>query len=254
MKTIMFLNAKGGVGKTTSAINVSYELSQRGYKVLILDLNPQSDISDFFNRYKNTEYTICDLLLKGDLPLDKLVASTDYPNINIIPATLDLGRVEKYLMSDTATPQQFRLKRYLTKLDDRYDYCILDCSNVAENLVNINGLACADFVYIPLQCDKWAVDGLSNTMQIIDTVSAYNEKLRFGGTFFVQWEKRKINQSVYDLLVAELGDKLISHKIRKNKLATESPYVKKPVKAMDKNSTISQDYAELVDYFISQWR
>jgi len=254
MKTIAFFNVKGGVGKTTSAINVAYELSLRGYRVLVVDLDAQSNLSDFFQRCGNTEYTVCDLLSTAEIPLDKIAVRTEFSNIDIIPAYLTLGRSEKLLMSDTTIPQQFRLKRHLMQIADRYDFCILDCSPNAENLVNINGLACADFVYVPLKCDKWAMCGLSNTIQVINAVSTYNDKLRFGGTFFVQWESRNINRSVYDMLQEQFGEKLLPQTIRKNKLAEESSYQYVPVKVLDKNSTIAQDYAALTDVFLKMWR
>lgn len=250
MKTIAFYNVKGGVGKTTSTINVGYQLTKLGYRVLVIDLDAQSNASDFFDRCGNCEITVCELLSNGTLPPEKIATATQYKNLDIIPAYLTLGRAEKLLMSDTTIPQQFRLKRYLEKLKDRYDYCLLDCSPAAENLVNINGLACADAVFVPLKCDKWAMCGLENTIQVIEAVSSYNDRLKLGGAFFVQWENRKINKAVYEMLSSELGNKLLSEKIRKSKLAEESSYEREPISVLDASSTIAKDYIEFTNRMI----
>lgn len=247
MKTIAFSNIKGGVGKTTSAVNVAYDLASLGYRVLLVDLDPQSNSSDFFGRCGNTEYTVSDLLTNADIPITKVAVPTDYPGLDIIPAYLTLGRAEKLLIADTTIPQQFRLKRYLTKLSAEYDYCILDCSPAAESIVNINGLAAADVVFVPMRCDKWAIAGLESSLQVIDAVSSYNEKLTFGGAFFTCWERCNINQDVFALISNELGNKLLPVKIRKTVTATKSTYGK-PLSLLSKKCTAAQDYKALTEY------
>ncbi len=247
MKVLAFSNIKGGVGKTTSAVNVAFDLVLLGYRVLLVDLDPQSNSSDFYGRCCNTEYTVADLLTNGNIPIDKVAVPTDCEGLDIIPAYLTLGRAEKLLMSDTTIPQQFRLKRYLAKLADRYDYCILDCSPAAESIVNINGLAAADVVFVPMRCDKWAVAGLESSLQVIDAVGSYNEKLTFGGAFFTCWERCNINQDVFDLISKELGDKLLPIKIRKTVTATKSTYGK-PLSLLSKKCTAAQDYEALTEY------
>lgn len=249
MKTIAFSNIKGGVGKTTSAVNVAYDLAFLGYRVLLIDLDPQSNSSDFFGRCCNTKYTVSDLLTSGDLPIEEITVSTEYEGLDIIPAYLTLGRAEKMLIADTTIPQQFRLKRYLTKLAGNYDFCILDCSPAAESIVNINGLAAADVVYVPMRCDKWAVAGLESSLQVIDAVSSYNEKLSFGGAFFTCWEKCNINRDVLELIADELGNKLLPVKIRKTVVATTSTYGK-PLSVLAKRCTAAKDYEELTEHIV----
>jgi len=247
MKTIAFSNIKGGVGKTTSAINTAYNLSVYGYRVLLIDLDPQSNSSDFFERCGNTKYTVSDLLTNGDIPIEEVAVATDYVGIDIIPAFLTLGRAEKLLIADTTIPQQFRLKRYLSKLADNYDFCILDCSPAAESIVNINGLAAADVVFVPMRCDKWAIAGLESSLQVINTVSSYNDKLTFGGAFFTCWEKCNINKDVFELISNELGNKLLPFKIRKTVIATKSTYGK-PLSVLSQKCTAAQDYEALTEY------
>lgn len=246
MKTIAFSNIKGGVGKTTSAVNVAYDLSAKGKRVLLVDLDPQSNSSDFYGRCGNTKHTVADLLTNGNLPLDEVAVPTDYDRLDIISAYLTLGRAEKLLISDTATPQQFRLKRYLTALAPRYDYCILDCSPAAESIVNINGLAAADVVYVPMRCDKWAIAGLESSLQVINTVSSYNDRLTFGGAFFTCWERCKVGSEVHAELEKQLGNKLLNVKIRKTVAVTHSSYTK-PLSCISPRCTAAVDYEELTD-------
>ncbi len=254
MKVIAFFNVKGGVGKTTTAVNVAYNLAAEGKRVLLADLDPQSNSSDFYDREGNTEFTMCHVLSDGNIPPNEVVSKTSFKNLDIIPAHLSLGRAEKLLMSDTTVPQQFRLKRYLVKLWDNYDYCILDCSPSPENLVNINGLAVADAVFVPLKCDKWAMCGLENTLKVVETVGTYNDRLRFGGAFFVQWENRRVNNSVFESLKKDLGVKLLSEKIRKSKLVEESTYERIPLsvpKTKGQPSRVAADYLELTKRLVT---
>lgn len=247
MKTIAFSNIKGGVGKTTSAINTAYNLSAHGYRVLLVDLDPQSNCTDFFERYETAKYTVADLLTNGNLPIEEIAVPTDYEGLDIIPACFTLGRAEKLLIVDTTTPQQFRLKRYLSQLTDKYDFCILDCSPAAESIVNINGLVAADVVFVPMRCDKWAITGLQSSLQVINTISSYNDKLTFGGAFFTCWEKCNINKDVFELISNELGNKLLPFKIRKTVIATKSTYGK-PLSVLSKKCTAAQDYEALTEY------
>ena len=188
-----------------------------------------------------------DLLINGDLPIDKVAVATEYDGLHIIPAYLTLGRTEKLLIADTTTPQQFRLKRYLSKLADKYDYCILDCSPASESIVNINGLAAADVVFVPMRCDKWAVAGLESSLNVIEAVGSYNDKLNFGGAFFTCWEKCNVNNEVYDFIAKELGDKLLPVKVRKTVKVTKSSYGM-PLSVLEKKCTAAIDYEALTEY------
>lgn len=250
MKTIAFTNIKGGVGKTTSAVNVAYNLAARGKRVLLVDLDPQSNSSDFYGRCGNTKYTVADLLTDSGVPLADIAVPTDYQGLDIIPAYLTLGRAEKLLISDTATPQQFRLKRYLAALAPHYDYCILDCSPAAESIVNINGLAAADEVYVPMRCDKWAIAGLESSLQVIATVSSYNDRLTFGGAFFTCWERSKVGSEVYAELKKRLGGKLLDVKIRKTVTVTHSTYTKPLSLIGGGRCTAALDYEDLTRNYI----
>lgn len=254
MKTIAFFNVKGGVGKTTSSITVAHNLATAFNKrVLIIDLDPQSNTTDFFNCY-DKQFTVANVLSgkgydeNGKETLIKIkdaICKTDFKNLDILPARLDLGRVEKQLVADVSSPQQFRLRKALSDITDDYDFVIIDCSPSAESLVNTNGLAVADAVFVPLKCDKWATRGLNATLEVVDTISEYNTNLVFGGAFFVQWENRNVNKVVYENLKEELDTKMFDIKIRKNKSVEEMTYTNTPLMLYDKKGTATTDYLEL---------
>ena len=262
MKTFAFYNAKGGVGKTSSAVNVAYILAAvHNKRTLLIDLDPQSNATDFYNCYddSDTQLTVEDLLA-GTVervhgvptpvtPAD-VIRHTAFENLDLIPANLSLGRADKNLMRETVTPQQFKLANQLCTIRDQYDYCILDCSPSLESLVNINGLAVADAVFVPLKCDKWASRGLDASLTVINTVSTYNYNLQFGGCFYVQWEERKINRFTFESLQESLGDKMLNIKIRKNKSVEEETYCGEPLLIYDPKGTATLDYLELTQKII----
>lgn len=255
MKSIAFFNVKGGVGKTSSAINVAHMLAAiHKNKTLLIDLDPQSNATDFYNRYDVGQWSIENVLtgrgrtkegIETSVSIKDVILQTDYANLDIVPSRLSLGRVEKELVADISTPQQFRLRTQIQFIQDNYDFVILDCSPSAESLVNTNGLALADMVYVPLKCDKWATRGLNATIEVVKTISTYNYNLKFAGCFFVQWENRNINKAIYDTLKEELNDKMLPVKIRKNKSVEEISYACQPLLFYDKKGKATDDYIEL---------
>lgn len=259
MKIFAFYNAKGGVGKTSSAINVAYILSALYQKrTLLVDLDPQSNATDFYNCYDDSDVqlTVEDLLVgsvertrgvQTPVTAADVICHTEYDRLDLIPSNLSLGRAEKNLLKETVTPQQFKLASQLRPIQDQYDYCILDCSPSLESLVNVNGLAVADAVFVPLKCDKWASRGLDASLTVINTVSTYNYNLKFGGCFYVQWEERKINRFTFDSLQQTLGDKMLDVKIRKNKSVEEITYSSEPLLLYDPKGTATQDYIRLTE-------
>lgn len=251
MKGIAFYNIKGGCGKTTSAINVSYILAKEGKKVLLVDLDPQANSSDFYE-LDDCEYplTIADVLI-GDCKVDKAIYHSKYNGLDFIPSTILLGRTEKMMTANTTVPQQFKLKSALKDIENQYDYVIFDCSPVSESLININGLAASDQVFIPLKSDKWTIDGLNYTVETIKTVTSFNFQLHFGGAFFVQNERRVINAQATEIVKKMLGDKLLDISISKNKNAEECSYLRIPIVEYQKGeSTIAKDYIKLTEKIV----
>lgn len=270
MKTIAFLNVKGGVGKTTSVTTVAHLLaSEYGKKTLIIDTDPQANTTalfseiDYYNRIQkkfdgeleNLEYSISNLLIDKDIDIHKCISKTKYENLDIIKSDLQLTEIENRLKADVTSPQQFRLARHLKAIETEYDYCIIDCSP-SVSIVNINGLAVADEVFIPTRTDGYSIEGVAYAQSLIETVSEYNLKLKIGGVFFVAWENFNCPKVAYQVLESLVGNLLLPIRINKNKLLAENTMQQTPLLELDrrKRTRATQSYIKLTEYILSKNR
>ncbi|MCQ2510849.1 MAG: AAA family ATPase [Lachnospiraceae bacterium] len=271
MKTLMFFNNKGGVGKTSSVTAIAHMLAKlHGKRVLIVDLDPQMNTTmmfsevDFIDLFKKIRYeadaygtghSVEDLLMDRNMDIHDCILHTAYEGLDLIPAYLTLSEAEERLKADVKTPQQFRLKQHLKDVRNEYDYCIIDASP-SVSILNINGLAAADKVYIPVRCDGGSLLGVSISMNLYETVSEYNPCLEIGGIFFTQWNGRKnVSRTVYEILEQEYGSYLIPVQIPAGKVVEESSLVQVPLLEYDsasKKSKVTESYMELVDFILKQ--
>lgn len=270
MKTIIFLNNKGGVGKTASVTTIAHMLATKyNKKTLLIDLDPQMNsttmysevdfVSLFYNIYKgtcqNNQKSVEDLLLKRVDDVHECIRHTKYQNLDIIPSYLTLSEAEELMKADVKTPQQFRLKKYLNSLQDEYDYCIID-SSPSVSIINVNGLVAADEVYVPLRCDGGSLLGVAIIMNLFETVSEYNTDLKMGGMFFTQWNGRKnVSKSVYELLSEMFGNYILPIAISTSKNLEESSLVQEPLLAYDSGKNkckATQDYLALTEYILEK--
>lgn len=250
MKIISFFNIKGGVGKTTSAINVAYILSSKyRKKVLLIDIDPQANSSFFFN-IQDTERSIADIL-KDDVNITDSITKTEYPRLDIIPAGNELWGFERKLLMSDGT-QQYRLRDALKTINDKYDYVIIDCTNMVGSLLILNAFAASDYVFVPVRDEAWATMGLISTIQFIDEMTEYNAKLKFGGCFYSSWENRKVNIESFNALKESFGDGVIDIKIRKTKSIPEMSYQHEPLPVYDKKGTATEDYFALTKEIIKR--
>lgn len=268
MKTIIFLNNKGGVGKTASVTSIAHILATEfNKKVLLIDLDPQMNsscmfseidfIELFYSIYKgrnvNKNKSVEDLLLDRDMDIHECIRHTDYENLDIIPSYLTLSEVEERMKADVRLPQQFKLKKHLKNIQDEYDYCIID-SSPSLSIININGLAAADKLYIPLRCDGGSLLGTAIIMNLFNIVSELNEKLEIGGMFFTQWNGRKnVSKSVYEVLNEVFGEYILPITIGTSKNVEECSLMQVPLLAYDngKNkSKVTEDYLKLSRYIV----
>lgn len=274
MKTYAFLNVKGGVGKTTSATTIAHILATDfGKKVLLIDLDPQGNCSSLFSK-KEINYTevLARVLEKGDLSLLKeypqsvgdilinpnldirnVIYDTEYDNLYLIPSFIDLSEIESQLKADIKSPQQFRLKHQLDKINNKFNYCIIDCSP-AVNLVNINGLVCANYVFAPLKCDQWGFAGYCIAQSLVEAVKDYNSQLTDIRCFLTQWDSRTvIAKSIRETVKNALGRYFIDIQIRKCIRAEEVTYSKKALTDFAENSTVAQDYKKLTKFLVDNY-
>lgn len=269
-RTIAFLNIKGGVAKTATVTTVAHMLATiYNKKVLIVDLDAQANTTSMYcpmdeniaerirrilnNEIYAMENSIATLMSDPNKNIYDCIRHTEYSNLDIIPSDLQLTTTENVLKADTMMPQQFRLKAHLQQLKGEYDYILLDCSP-SVGLININGLAAADEVYIPIRADANSIEGLAMAKNLVQTVSTYNPKLKLVGCFFIAWENNLACQFLYDLLEELIPEYLLPIKVGKSKFLSENTILQKPLYELDHGKNKSKAtvaYLELTEYILN---
>ncbi len=240
-KIISFANQKGGVGKTTSAINVAASLGILGYKVLIVDLDPQgSTTSGVGISKKSLRYTTQDLLING-VPAKEIILDTEYKNLSIIPANITLAGAEFDLFETDNS--EFTLKKALEEQKGNYDYIVIDCPP-SLGMLTVNAMSASDGIVIPMQCEFYALEGLSQLMITVSKIkSMYNKDLAITGILTTMYNGRLLlSMQVMSELKKHYGDKLFSTKISRGVKLSEAPGFGMPVYYHDKRSKGAEEY------------
>lgn len=250
MRKVSIFNIKGGVGKTVSTINISAVLANKGYKVLVIDMDSQSSSSITLEGYSADDLNVGDILLDNSIPLESVIKHTQIENIDILPCNFDLSYIEQKLWFDMTKSMQLRLKNVIDLIECSetydYDYCIIDCPP-ALNLFAINALAASDEVLIPIKIDRYAYDGIGRLIEEIEKIqNGFNPNLKLSGCFITMDNKTSINHFMKELLEKNLGSKLFKTSIRATTSVVESTFRNMPVVQHKKNSTASKDYKNLV--------
>ena len=245
MKTISVLNIKGGVAKTTSTINLAAILASEGSKVLVVDVDAQSNSTIAFKNYDIDELSVSDVLLHKEMNILDVIKETEYENIEILPANISLAFTEKKILLDVTRNQQNRLKKALEQVNDKYDYCIIDCPP-SLNMITINALVASDEVIVPIKIDKFALDGLEYLLESIEEIKEeFNPNLIFKGCFVTMDSATTVNKEIKKALKSILRDKLFDSTIRQNISVVESTFEQVPVVMYKKNSNARKDYRSL---------
>lgn len=242
-KVISFLNIKGGVAKTVSTVNVAAELGKQGYKVLIIDLDPQSNSTKYLGLYYPNSLGSYNLL-KGE---DVGVTITKYDNVWLVPANINLIASESEILADTKRARETRLKKWLDKLPDQFDYVLIDCPP-SLGMISINALAASDHVLVPLKIDKFSLDGFEYLIGSVNSVKEeFNEKLNLLGVFITMDRATKINREIKEELRGELGNLIFKQTIRENIDVIKSTFESTPLIYFNNRANASKDYKALVD-------
>lgn len=245
MKKVSIFNIKGGVAKTTSTANLGACLCQQGYKVLLIDLDAQSNLSKLFKTYSMEDLSITNVLLDKNLDIHSVVKKTDFENIDIIPANINLTFTERSILIDNTRSQQNRLAKALSKLNVEYDYCLIDCPP-SLNMITVNALCASDEVFVPIKIDKFALDGLEYLLESIEEIKdEFNTKLNFKGCFITMDSATTVNRLIKQELKNLLGDKLFNTTIKQNVKVIESTFEECPVVFSNKKARASINYKEL---------
>jgi len=239
-------NHKGGVGKTTSVVNIGAGLSRLKKTVLLVDLDPQANLTQSFG-VNNPEFTIYEAL-KGE---HELVPIHIDKNLDIIASTLDLSGAEMELSSEAG--REYIFTELLEPLINNYDYIIIDCPP-SLGLLTINALTVADELFIPLQPHYLAIKGLTKIIEVKDKVKKrLNKKLEITGVFVTQYDKRKIlHRDVVDTINTYFQDKVFNTKIRDNIALAEAPSTGTDIFRYDPKCFGAEDYMELCKEIIKR--
>lgn len=243
-KIISIANQKGGVGKTTTSVNLSACLAQLGKRVLLVDIDPQGNATSGVGINKaDIDHCIYNVLIE-DLPAEDVIVSTDVDKLDIIPATIQLAGAEIELVSIVS--RELRLKNSLGKLREIYDYIIIDCPP-SLGLLTINALTSSDSVLIPVQCEFYALEGLSQLLNSIRLVQKHlNKNLMIEGVLLTMLDARtNLGQQVIEEVKKYFQEKVYKSIIPRNIRLGEAPSHGKPIIIYDPKSKGALEYQEL---------
>lgn len=253
-KIISIINLKGGVAKTTTAVNFAYELAARGERVLVVDNDKQGNVSKAFRCYvPSDKFTVAYLMTVKDAEVSKTIKNTRYKNVDIIPANMHLANANMSVMMDMSRQQQTRLHKAFMDggIYAKYDYIVID--NAPDiNISIINALTISTNVIVPLIIDQYSLDGLDIlTEQLQQIKEDFNEGINFDGCLVTQWQKNDVN--IEGLEVIKKSYPVFDTKIRRtNAKVQESTFAKIPLIEYSKRCGASVDYRKFVDEWIER--
>ena len=250
-KVIAIANQKGGVGKTTTAINLSEALAYLGMSVLMVDIDPQGNATSGLGMEKNAiKNCIYDVLING-YPAENIIRNTGKEHLDVVPATIQLAGAEIELVSTVS--REVKLREALTKIRDKYDYTLIDCPP-SLGLLTINALSAADVLMIPIQCEYYALEGLGQLMNTIELVKRHlNENLAVEGVVLTMFDARtNLSSQVAAEVKNYFQDLVYQSVIPRNVRLSEAPSHGKPIMEYDARSKGSEVYLQLAREVISK--
>lgn len=249
-KAIAIFNQKGGVGKTTTNINLAACLAIKGKRILVLDIDPQGNTTSGMGiSKKNLEYSTYDVLIDEDIDIKECIIKTRVKGMDIIPASSDLAGAEIELVGQKG--RESRLKNALNQIRDDYDYIFIDCPP-SLGLLTINSLTAVDSVLIPIQCEFYALEGVSQLMSTIDLVKKnMNPDLEIQGVILSMFDGRtNLSIQVVQEVKKYFKNKVYSTVIPRNVRLAEAPSYGMPITEYDPKSKGAEAYREFAEEFI----
>ncbi|MBT9779398.1 AAA family ATPase [Clostridium sp. MCC353] len=250
-RIIAIANQKGGVGKTTTAINLSSCLAEAGQKVLTVDFDPQGNATSGLGLEKEQiDKTVYELLI-GDCKMDQCLIKDVQENLDVLPSNVNLAGAEIELLE--MDDKEKLLKKYLTKISKNYDFIIIDCPP-SLSLLTINALTAANTVLVPIQCEYYALEGLSQVLKTVNLVQKkLNPKLEMEGVVFTMYDARtNLSLEVVENVKSNLNQNIYKTIIPRNVRLAEAPSHGMPINLYDTRSTGAESYRLLAAEVISR--
>ena len=246
-RIISIINQKGGVGKTTTAVNLAASLSALEKKVLLIDMDPQGNATSMSSIKEENFHTIYDMMADQNL---QAVYPTKMPFLKIIPCNSDLTGAEIELLE--VENREFVLKETISGLVDKFDFIIID-SPPTLNILTVNNMAASDGVIIPIQCEYFALEGLSRIVETLESIKGVNPAIKIYGILLTMYDKRvKLTYEVENDVREHFGDLVFQTVIPRNVKLSESPSFGMPILLYDVASIGSKKYLELAEEFLSK--
>lgn len=252
-RIIAIANQKGGVGKTTTSINLSSCIAAKGKKVLVIDMDPQGNTTSGYGIEKNElENTIYELIM-GDCTVEDCILKEVFPNVSVLPSNVNLAAAEIELIG--VKDKDFILKNEIDWVRDNYDFIIIDCPP-SLNLLTVNAMTTADSVLVPIQCEYYALEGLS---QLIHTINLVKERLNpdldMDGVVFTMYDSRtNLSNQVVDNVKSNLNQKVYNTLIPRNIRLAEAPSYGQPINVYEPKSAGAESYMALAEEVINNNR
>ena len=245
-RIIAVSNQKGGVGKTTTAINLSACLAEKGQRVLVIDIDPQGNTTSGFGIDKyNTESTVYELMV-GACLLEECMIETIYEKLSIIPSNVNLAGAEIELID--IDEKEYILKKEIDKVKDKFDYVIIDCPP-SLNILTVNAMTTANTILVPIQCEYYALEGLSQLIHTINLVKErLNPELEIEGVVFTMYDARtNLSLQVVENVKENLHQNIYKAIIPRNVRLAEAPSHGIPINVYEPKSAGAEAYRELAN-------
>ena len=247
-KIISVANQKGGVGKTTTSINLSTSLAKKGKKVLLVDADPQGNATSGLGVDKEQQFSIYDVLIE-DIEVENTLQKTQVKNLDLCPSNINLAGAEVQLVP--MENRELRLKEKLDNIKDQYDFILIDCPP-SLGLVTLNAFTASDSVLIPIQCEYYALEGLGQLLNTIELVRQHmNKDLRVEGALLTMYDARtNLSNQVVKEVKKYFGNKVYKNVIPRNVKLSEAPSYGMPITLYDPRSKGARCYEKFAKEFI----